>query len=128
MERWREVNFDGWSRQDVVKLHRALSEYLDEDIEIDLEKELMAHYHKTRDAYDIILGGIGGENVPNGLASVASAVTKVLADIANLRSGIRTAEAFDELVSAVITVLEDMDTQESLQALDSLRERLKGKL
>ncbi len=125
MEKWQEINFEGWTHSDMYKLQEFLNNNLGE-VETNLEQKLTEHLRKTTDAYDILLGKICSDNPPAGIAAMAGAVTKVISDIVSLRTEIRTAEAFDELVSAIITVLEDMDTEESHTALKLLRERLKG--
>lgn len=104
---------------------RAMSDYLlsalSLDGEVDVEKELGVHYAKTKMAYDDLLSTAASGSVPQGLATMASSITKILKDTADLRSKIRTADDYHKLESAILTVFEDLPHDLAFEAVQNLR-------
>lgn len=116
-----EMGVESWSGDQM----RAMSDYLlsalSLDGEVDVEKELGVHYAKTKMAYDDLLSTAASGSVPQGLATMASSITKILKDTADLRSKIRTADDYHKLESAILTVFEDLPHDLAFEAVQNLR-------
>lgn len=121
-----ELGIEDWSDEQMREVSDYLLSALSLNGDVDVEKELSIHYAKTKMVYDKLLNMVQEGVVPQGMATMASSITKILKDTADLRASIRTARDYQKLEAAIITIFEDLPQDVGLDAVAELRRILGG--
>ena len=121
-----ELGIEDWSDEQMREVSDYLLSALSLNGDVDVEKELSIHYAKTKMVYDKLLTMVQEGVVPQGMATMASSITKILKDTADLRASIRTARDYQKLEAAIITIFEDLPQDVGLDAVAELRRILGG--
>ena len=85
------------------------------------KKELSMHYAKTKMAYDSLLNAVKDGSAPQGLASMASSLTKILGDVADKKVAVRTAKDYQRLEAGIMVALESIPQEYAKEAVAELR-------
>ena len=117
----KELDIENWSMEQMRIVGDFLMTVLGLDQELDVEKELSMHYAKTKMAYDSLLNAVKDGSAPQGLASMASSLTKILGDVADKKVAVRTAKDYQRLEAAIMVALESIPQEYAKEAVAELR-------
>lgn len=109
-----EFDPSGYTSSELKDLADKLYEHLKQTRDVDLEEELLEHYHRCKEAADVALKSLLEGRASAGAAAVLTATTGALKELARLQTDMYNAEQLKVFERAVTNVLRDHPDADSL--------------
>lgn len=104
----------GWSKTELKQLADWLYAHLGLDKDVDLEQELIRHYHRCNEAADHASTALAAGTASAGAAAVLTATTGALRELARLQTDLYNAERVKVLERCMMDALQVADNRDQV--------------